>query len=105
MKKIALEEHFTTPDMSAYAHGPGSSMNRQRFGQFEQRLLDFGEMRLEAMDEADIDLAVLSVTSPGVQAAPKMPTTASPAWSPHILRVTPASPICPCRTPTLRRGN
>lgn len=70
MKKIALEEHFTTPDLSGYAHGPGSSMNRQGFGQFEQRLLDFGKMRMEAMDKADIDLAVLSVTSPGVQAEP-----------------------------------
>jgi len=65
-----LEEHFTTPLLSAYAHGPGSSMNRQGFGAFEPRLLEFGAMRLEAMDKAGIDLAVLSVTSPGVQAEP-----------------------------------
>jgi hypothetical protein len=45
MKKIALEEHFTTPVLSAYAHGPGSSMNRQGFGQFEPRLLEFGDLR------------------------------------------------------------
>ena len=70
MKKIALEEHFTTPVLSAYAHGPGSSMNRQGFVQFEPRLLEFGDMRLEAMDKAGINLAVLSVTSPGVQAEP-----------------------------------
>ena len=63
MKKIALEEHFTTPVLSAYAHGPGSSMNRQGFGQFEPRLLEFGDMRLEAMDKAGINLAVLSALS------------------------------------------
>lgn len=45
-------------------------MNRQGFGQFEPRLMEFGDMRLEAMDKAGIDLAVLSVTSPGVQAEP-----------------------------------
>jgi len=69
MKKIALEEHFTTADISEYALGPGSSMDREGFGFFEKRLLDFGDMRLEAMDKAGIDLAVLSATSPGVQAA------------------------------------
>lgn len=68
MRKIALEEHFTTPALSGYAHGPGSSMDRETFGRFATRLLDFGGQRLEAMDQAGIDLAVLSATTPGIQA-------------------------------------
>lgn len=67
MRKIALEEHFTTPDLSGYAHGPRSSMSQEIFRRFEKRLLEFDSMRLEAMDKAGIELAVLSVTTPGVQ--------------------------------------
>ncbi len=68
MRKIALEEHFTSPDLSSYAHRPGSSMDLEGFGRFEKRLLEFDGMRLDAMDKAGIELAVLSVTTPGVQA-------------------------------------
>lgn len=70
MRKIALEEHFTRPEMSAYAQYAGSGRSSPIFERFQERLLDFGEMRLEAMDQAGIDLAVLSVTTPGVQAEP-----------------------------------
>jgi 2,3-dihydroxybenzoate decarboxylase len=68
MKKIALEEHFTTPELSEYAFGPRSSLSAAFFGRFKERLLEFDGMRLEAMDKASIELAVLSVTTPGVQA-------------------------------------
>lgn len=74
MRKFALEEHFTRPDLSAYAHGPLSSMDRETFGRFEKRLLEFDGMRLEAMDKAGIELAVLSVTTPGVQGEPNTRT-------------------------------
>jgi 2,3-dihydroxybenzoate decarboxylase len=67
MKKNALEEHFTTPDLSTYAHGPGSGMDRDNFRRFEKLLLEFDSMRLAAMDQAGIELAALSVTTPGVQ--------------------------------------
>jgi 2,3-dihydroxybenzoate decarboxylase len=70
MKKIALEEHFSTPALSAYAHGAGSSMDRAGFARFEERLLEIGAQRIEAMDAAGIELAVLSVTTPGVQREP-----------------------------------
>jgi 2,3-dihydroxybenzoate decarboxylase len=43
-------------------------MDRDTFNRFEKRLLEFDGMRLEAMDQAGIELAVLSVTTPGVQA-------------------------------------
>ncbi|MBV8472245.1 MAG: amidohydrolase, partial [Hyphomicrobiales bacterium] len=36
----------------------------------KERLLDLEAMRLEAMDEAGVDIAVLSVATPGVQAEP-----------------------------------
>src|SRR3569833_380460 len=32
-----------------------------------ERLLDLGELRIQAMDESGIDKAVLAMTSPGVQ--------------------------------------
>ena len=70
MKKIALEEHFTRPELAGYGRGPRSSGDREIYGRFEKRLLEFDGMRLEAMDEAGIELAVLSVTTPGVQAEP-----------------------------------
>lgn len=35
-----------------------------------QLMLDFGERRLAAMDEAGVDIAVLSISGPGVQAEP-----------------------------------
>ncbi|MGA7328463.1 MAG: amidohydrolase family protein [Rhodomicrobium sp.] len=68
MRKVALEEHFTTPGLSRYAVGPKSSLASSFFGRFEERLLEFGELRLQAMDNAGIEVAVLSVTTPGVQA-------------------------------------
>ena len=68
MKKIALEEHFTTPQLRGYVYGPHSSMDRKLFAQFEERLLEFDQMRLAAMDRAGIELAVLSASTPGVQA-------------------------------------
>jgi 2,3-dihydroxybenzoate decarboxylase len=70
VKKIALEEHFTRPELSAYSHRPQSSLNSPILRKFEARLLEFDSLRLEAMDEAGIDLAVLSVTTPGVQGEP-----------------------------------
>jgi hypothetical protein len=42
-------------------------MDRQGFSRFEKRLLEFDGTRLEAMDKAGIELAVFSVTTPGVQ--------------------------------------
>jgi 2,3-dihydroxybenzoate decarboxylase len=66
-RKIALEEHFTTPELAKkYVARPTRSDTR--FADIERRLADFDQLRLETMDMAGIDLAVLSVTTPGVQA-------------------------------------
>jgi 2,3-dihydroxybenzoate decarboxylase len=64
MNKIALEEHFSTPELSRRlaAKGPRNGDEVQR------RLADFDQLRLDSMDQAGIQLAVLSVTNPGVQA-------------------------------------
>jgi 2,3-dihydroxybenzoate decarboxylase len=65
MRKIALEEHFTTPELAKYVARPTRSDTI--FADIEKRLADFDQLRLETMDRAGIDVAVLSVTTPGVQ--------------------------------------
>lgn len=68
MRKIALEEHFTTPELAKYVARPTQS--DIIFADIEKRLADFDQLRLETMDKAGIDVAVLSVTTPGVQSEP-----------------------------------
>ncbi|MFG1434953.1 amidohydrolase family protein [Xanthobacter sediminis] len=66
VRKIALEEHFTIPELAErYVAKPTS--DDAVFADIERHLVDFGETRLEAMDRAGIALSVLSVTTPGVQ--------------------------------------
>jgi 2,3-dihydroxybenzoate decarboxylase len=66
-RKIALEEHFTTPEL-AKRNVARPTRSDTIFADIERRLVDFDELRLETMDKAGIDLAILSVTTPGVQA-------------------------------------
>jgi len=72
VKIVALEEHFATaevmqgwksvdPSWSDLVLKPSAEREGAR------RLLDFGAERLDAMNEAGIDVAVLSLTTPGVQ--------------------------------------
>jgi uncharacterized protein len=70
MRTITLEEHFATSDFLA---GPGSDLREQarQFGGRAERLMrdlcDIGEGRIAQMDEAGIDMQVLSLTAPGVE--------------------------------------
>jgi 2,3-dihydroxybenzoate decarboxylase len=68
MKKIALEEHFITSDFLEYTQKSDfAAMNPKCANDFKVRLLDFDDLRIHAMDEADIEISVLSLTDPGVQ--------------------------------------
>ncbi|ABS67298.1 amidohydrolase 2 [Xanthobacter versatilis] len=67
IRKIALEEHFTTPDLAS-RNVARPTRSDALFADIERRLVDFDSLRLETMDRAGISLCVLSVTTPGVQA-------------------------------------
>jgi uncharacterized protein len=72
MKIVALEEHFATLEvMDAWKSVDPAwrdlALKATTEGEGARRLLDLGAERLKAMDEAGIDVAVLSLTTPGVQ--------------------------------------
>ena len=60
---IALEEHYYDPEVKRHASGLDAIAAPATL----QRLDDLGELRLQEMDEAGIDLQVLSHTMPGLQ--------------------------------------
>ncbi len=64
MKKIALEEAFAVPGIEKITPG---SLSLREFTQKMPKLLDLGEARLRAMDEHEVEISVLSPTSPGTQ--------------------------------------
>lgn len=66
-KKIALEEHFLAPGCAEYWATTVGDLDPSIYGQVVARLEDFGTQRLEAMDQAGVDRAVLSLSGPGVQ--------------------------------------
>jgi hypothetical protein len=66
MRVIALEEHFWTPAI-AEAIGTERSPKAGSGSPIHADLADLGERRLAAMDAGDIDLQVISHTTPGVQ--------------------------------------
>ncbi len=67
MKKIALEEHFLTPNFLESTQADFASMDKKQVADFISRLSDIDGERIEAMDKAGIDISVLSLTDPGVQ--------------------------------------
>lgn len=67
MKKIVLEEHFTTPSLAGYASELEAIIDPTCFKFYKSRLVDFEDARLQEMDKHGIDMSVLSVTTPGVQ--------------------------------------
>ncbi|MDP3342208.1 amidohydrolase family protein [Frigidibacter sp.] len=66
--KIALEEHFMHPDFIGYFNRTAINISPDLFGKALESLQDFGERRLEAMDQIGVRTAVLSLAGPGVQA-------------------------------------
>ncbi len=77
MRVVALEEHFTVPDLvrripqeAIRARGfPPPEMHAGAQGEVE-RLADLGDARLRDMDAAGITLQVLSVAGPGADLLP-----------------------------------
>lgn len=65
-RKIALEEHFLIPELARYASHGTETVDREAFAAIAHRLTDLGEGRIEIMDQAGIDISVLSHFSPGV---------------------------------------
>ncbi len=70
MRTVTLEEHFASP---GFLEGPGRELKERalRLGErgvtlFDQ-LSEIGELRIAAMDEAGVDMQVLSLTSPGTE--------------------------------------
>ena len=65
MRTIALEEHFSTPELAAVAGGARVDVWGQ---QIDDRLRDLAEIRLADMDANGIDLQVISHVAPAAQA-------------------------------------
>jgi predicted TIM-barrel fold metal-dependent hydrolase len=63
---IALEEHYWDDEMTAHYTGVEAS----RPAEIDRRLHDLGEMRIKEMDEAGIDMQVLSHGAPSAQKLP-----------------------------------
>jgi 2,3-dihydroxybenzoate decarboxylase len=68
VKKIALEEHFLCPGFEEYWKPTVADINREIADTLLACLTDFGNLRIQAMDAAGIERAVLSLSGPGVQA-------------------------------------
>jgi uncharacterized protein len=75
MKIIGLEEHFATPEivkawLSLDIRQQDMAIRASTEGEGGRRLLELGPERLSAMDDAGVDVQVLSLTTPGVQNLP-----------------------------------
>ena len=70
-RRYACEEAFSTPaataELTRVAGGIPSMRSGPIKGPFMANLLDLGEGRLRGMDEAGIDVQILSLVTPGVQ--------------------------------------
>lgn len=69
MRTITLEEHYVTESFLKATTTSGQTPNLA-FAQFQSKLLDLGAGRIAAMDEAGIDLQVLSSIPAGFDALP-----------------------------------
>ncbi len=66
MRIVTLEEHVLTPGFAAATRNLRSALPRGLRARMEPALLDMGEGRLRAMDEAGISLQVLSLAAHGL---------------------------------------
>jgi 2,3-dihydroxybenzoate decarboxylase len=68
--KIALEEHFIIPGFHDYLATSMPAVTPEAYDRLVASLSDFGDPRLTAMEAAGLDVAVLSLSGPGVQIEP-----------------------------------
>ncbi|MFC8720139.1 amidohydrolase family protein [Kitasatospora sp. NPDC057198] len=68
MRTIGLEEHFVTPELADYGASSASIIQPEKWREASRRLLDITGKRLAEMDAAGLDVQVLSLNSPGIQA-------------------------------------
>lgn len=66
-RKIGLEEHFAIPDTLSDSAG---FVPQDHWKELEYRLLDIHEKRLRLMDEHGMEMMILSLNAPAVQAIP-----------------------------------
>ena len=83
MKKIAIEEAFAVKGVEEYTP---QLLKLREFKQNEARLHDLVDMRFRAMDEGELDMMVLSATSPGIQGirSPEIEIETARAWNDYI---------------------
>jgi len=65
--KIGLEEHFAIPETVDVSKGP---LPADSWEELRMRLLDIQDKRLRLMDEHGIEMMLLSLNSPAIQAIP-----------------------------------
>lgn len=68
IRRIALEEAVTAPSTKEYLNITLKAVNDKKKKEELTRLLEDSDLRIEAMNKAQISVFVLSQTSPGVQA-------------------------------------
>ena len=66
-RKIALEEHFLVEGFANMGRTEGSGPAAAFRRQAAERLPEIDALRLDAMDKAGIEVAVLSLFQPGIQ--------------------------------------
>src|ERR1700754_1099658 len=70
MRTIGLEEHFVTAELAGYGAGTATIAQPGVWAEASRRLLDLTAERMHEMDDAGLDVQVLSLNSPGIQAEP-----------------------------------
>lgn len=81
IQTVGLEEHAWTPQLLDAQRGQpvdryDDSVSLQTARQIASRLLDLGDQRIQHMDDAGIDKAVLSISTPGTQNLPPVDAVA-----------------------------
>lgn len=68
MRIIALEEHFNEAALAHYSAAAERNLDPGFWRSAARRLFDLADQRIADMDDHGIDVQVLSLTSPGIQA-------------------------------------